>query len=76
MIRLEDCVQELKFISEDLQAVRSVAFMADENRNWDTEGDIVRAITLAVGPIMKDLDEVIVKLDTAINADSANVQQG
>lgn len=73
---LEDCVQVLKFISEDLRAVRSVALMADENRDWDTEGDIVRAIALAVGPIMKDLDEVIVKLDTAINADSAYVQQG
>ena len=71
---LEDCVQELKFISEDLRAVRSVAFMADENRAWDTEGDIVRAIALAVGPIMNDLDDVIEKLGTEISTDSAYVQ--
>jgi len=73
---LEDFVQELKYISEDLRAVRSVALMADENRDWDTEGDIVRAIALAVGPIMNDLDEVIVKLGTATSTDSVNVQQG
>ena len=71
---LEDCVQELKFISEDLRAVKSVALMADENRDWDTEGDIVRAIALAVGPIMKDLDDVIEKLGTEISTDSAYVQ--
>lgn len=74
MKRLEDCVQELKFISEDLRAVKSVALMADENRDWDTEGDIVRAIALAVGPIMKDLDDVIEKLGTEISTDSAYVQ--
>lgn len=76
MTGLEDFVQELKYISEDLRAVRSVALMADENRDWDTEGDIVRAIALAVGPIMNDLDEVIVKLGTATSTDSVNVQQG
>ena len=74
MKRLEDCVQELKFISEDLRAVKSVALMADENRDWDTEGDIVRAIALAVGPIMKDLDDVIEKLGTEISTDSDYVQ--
>ena len=75
MTGLEDCMQELKFISEDLRAVRSVALMADENRDWDTEGDIVRAIALAVEPITKGLDEVIMKLDTAISSGRANVQQ-
>lgn len=76
MIGLEDCMQELKFISEDLRAVRSVALMADENKDWDTEGDIVRAIALAVEPIMKDLDDVIGKLGTEISVDRAYVQQG
>ena len=48
MMELEDSRQQLRFISEDLQAIRSVALMADENRDWDTEGDIVRLIALAV----------------------------
>lgn len=68
MMELEDSRQKLKFISEDLQAIRSVALMADENRAWDTEGDIVRLITLAVEPIMRDVEEVIAKLETVIEA--------
>ena len=68
MMKLEDSRQKLKFISEDLRAIRSVALMADENRDWDTEGDIVRLIALAIEPIMRDMEEVIAKLDTVIEA--------
>jgi hypothetical protein len=81
MMELEDSRQHLKFISEDLQAIRSVALMADEDRDWDTEGDIVRLIALAVGPIMRDVEEVIAKLDTVIETkytinEEKNVQPG
>ena len=73
MMELEDSRQQLRFISEDLQAIRSVALMADENRDWDTEGDIVRLIALAIEPIMRDVEGVISKLDTVIGAkDSIN----
>ena len=68
MIELDDSRQKLKFISEDLRAIRSIALMADENRDWDTEGDIVRLIALAIEPIMRDMEEVIAKLDTVIEA--------
>ena len=68
MMELEDSRQKLKFISEDLRAIRSIALMADENRDWDTEGDIVRLIALAIEPIMRAMEEVIAKLDTVIEA--------
>ena len=68
MMELEDSRQQLKFISEDLQAIRSVALMADENRDWDTEGDIVRLIALAVETIMRDVEEVLAKLEMVIRA--------
>lgn len=74
MMELEDSRQKLKFISEDLQAIRSVALMADENRDWDTEGDIVRLISLAVEPIMRDVEEVIAKLDTIIKSESKKAE--
>ena len=74
MIELDDSRQKLKFISEDLQAIRSVALMADENRDWDTEGDIVRLISLAVEPIMRDVEEVIAKLDTIIKSESKKAE--
>ena len=74
MMELEDSRQQLKFISEDLQAIRSVALMADENRDWDTEGDIVRLISLAVEPIMRDVEEVIAKLDTIIKSESKKAE--
>lgn len=32
MMELEDSRQQLKYISEDLRAIRSAALMADENR--------------------------------------------
>lgn len=70
MIELDDSRQKLKFISENLRAIRSVALMADENRDWDTEGDIVRLIALAVEPIMRDMEEVIAKLDAIIKSES------
>lgn len=66
MMELEDSRQELKYISEDLRAIRTVALMADEDREWDTEGDVVRLIALATEPVMKDLDEVMAKLDRVI----------
>lgn len=74
MMELEDSRQQLKFISEDLQAIRSVALMADENRDWDTEGDIVRLISLAVETIMRDVEEVIAKLDAIIKSESKKAE--
>ena len=67
MMELEDSRQELIYISEDLRAIRTAALMADEDREWDTEGDVVRLIALATDPIMKSLDEVITKLDKVIS---------
>lgn len=66
MMELEDSRQELKYISEDLRAIRTAALMADEDREWNTEGDVVRLIALAIEPIMKSLDEVMVKIDRVI----------
>ena len=66
MMKLEDSRQKLKFISEDLQAIRSVALMADENKDWNSEGDIVRLIALAVDPIMDNVEDVIANLDFVI----------
>ena len=42
MIRLEDSRQQLTYILEDIRAIRSVALMADEEHDWNTEGDVVR----------------------------------
>lgn len=67
MMKLEDSRQKLKFISEDLQAIRSVALMADENKDWNAEGDIVRLIALAVEPILDSVAEVIANLDFVID---------
>ena len=74
MMELEDSRQQLKFISEDLQTIRSVALMADENRDWDTEGDIVRLIALAIEPIMRDVEVVISKLEMVIEANDKKAQ--
>lgn len=68
MMELEDSRQQLKFISEAVRAIRTAALMADEDREWDTEGDVVRLIALATEPVMEDLDEVIAKLDRVIKS--------
>ena len=68
MMELEDSRQQLKFISEAVRAIRTVALMADEEQDWDTEGDVVRLIALATEPIMKDLDDVMAKLDKIIRS--------
>ena len=70
MMELEDSRQQLNFISEDLQAIRSVALMADAESDWNTEGDVVRLIALATEPVMRDLDEVIAKLDKVIRSNN------
>ena len=70
MMELEDSRQELKYISEDLRAIRTAALMADEDREWDTEGDVVRLIALATEPVMRDLDEVIAKLEKVIRSNN------
>lgn len=74
MMELEDSRQQLKFISEDLSAIRSAALIADESRDWDAEGDIVRLIALAAEPILKDLDDVITNLDRVISAKDKETQ--
>ena len=66
MMELEDSRQQLKFISEDLRAMRAVALLADEEPEWDTEGDIVRLIALATEPAMQKAEEVISSLDAVI----------
>ena len=67
MMELEDSRQQLKYISEDIRAIRSVALLADEESEWDTEGDIVRLIALATEPVMQKVEEVISSLDTVIS---------
>ena len=66
MMELEDSRQQLKYISEDIRAIRSVALLADEEPEWDTEGDIVRLIALATEPVMQKVEEVISSLDAVI----------
>ena len=66
MMELEDSRQQLKFISEDLRAIRTVALLADEEPEWDTEGDIVRLIALATEPVMRNVEDVISTLDAVI----------
>lgn len=73
MIELKDSRQQLKFISDDLLAIRSVALLADDNTAWNIEGDVVRLIALAVEPLMRDVEEIIAKLGTVIGTkDSVN----
>ena len=74
MMELEDSRQQLKFISEAVRAIRTAALMADEGQDWDTEGDVVRLIALATEPVMKDLDDVMAKLDNAIRSKSAGAE--
>ena len=71
MIRLKDNSQELSYILEDIRAIRSVALLADEERDWDTDGDIVRLIALATETIMDRLTEVISSLDYVISEKAA-----
>ena len=71
MIKLNDCKQQLAFILEDIRSIRSVAHMADEEPDWNTEGDVVRLIALATGPIMDKVEEVISSLDDVISDSSA-----
>lgn len=71
MVRLKDSRQQLTYILEDIRAIRSVALLADEERDWDTDGDIVRLIALATEPIMDRLTEVISSLDNVISDSSA-----
>lgn len=67
MMELEDCRQQLTYILEDTRAICSVALMADEEHDWDSEGDVVRLIALAVKPIMDRLKEVISELNVVIS---------
>ncbi|MBQ8054834.1 MAG: hypothetical protein IJ198_13695 [Lachnospiraceae bacterium] len=67
MIKLNDCKQQLTFILEDIRSIRSVALMADEEPDWNAEGDVVRLIALAAKPVMDRLEEVISDLNAVIS---------
>ena len=67
MIRLKDSRKQITYILEDIRAIRSVALMADEEHDWDSEGDVVRLIALAAGPVMDKVEEVISSLDDMIS---------
>ena len=67
MIRLKDSRQQLTYILENIRAIRSVALMADEEHDWNTEGDVVRLIALATEPVMDRLEEVISELNVMIS---------
>ena len=67
MIRLKDSRQQLTYILENISAIRSVALMADEEHDWNTEGDVVRLIALATEPVMDRLEEVISELNVIIS---------
>ena len=67
MMELEDSKQQLTYILEDIRAIRSVALMADEEHDWDSEGDVVRLIALAAKSVMDRLEEVISDLNAVIS---------
>lgn len=67
MIRLKDSRKQITYILEDIRAIRSVALMADEEHDWDSEGDVVRLIALAAGTVMDKVEEVISSLDDMIS---------
>ena len=67
MIRLKDSRQQLTYILENISAIRSVALMADEEHDWNTEGDVVRLIALATEPVMDRLEEVISERNVIIS---------
>lgn len=71
MMELEDSRQQLAYILEDIRAIRSVALMADEEHDWNSEGDVVRLIALAAEPIMGRLEEVISELNAVISENTA-----
>lgn len=71
MVKLNDCKQQLTFILEDIRSIRSVALMADEEPDWNAEGDVVRLIALATGPIMDKVEEAISSLNDVISDSSA-----
>ena len=58
MMELEDSKQQLTYILEDIRAIRSVALMADEEHDWDSEGDVVRLIALAAKSVMDRLESI------------------
>ena len=66
LIRLKDSRQLLTYVLEEIRAIRSVALLADEEPEWDTEGDIVRLIALATEPVMRNVEDVISTLDAVI----------
>ena len=66
LIRLKDSRQQLTYVLEEIRAIRSVALLADEEPEWDTEGDIVRLIALATEPVMRNVEDVISTLDAVI----------
>ena len=81
MIELKDSRQQLRFTLEYLQAIQPVALMADENRSWNTEVDVIWFIALAIEPIVKDVEEIIIKLDKVLGtinmiSEDNYVQQG
>ena len=71
MMELEDSRQQLAYILEDIRAIRSVALMADEEHDWNSEGDVVRLIALAAEAIMDRLEEVISELNAVISENTA-----
>ena len=74
MMELEDSRQQLAYILEDIRAIRSVALMADEEHDWNSEGDVVRLIALAVEPIMKNLEDIIANLDRTTSSKDKEAQ--
>ena len=71
VISVKDSRQQLTFILEDIRAIRSVALMADEEPDWNAEGDVVRLIALATEPIMDRLEEVVSSLDDVTSEKAA-----
>ena len=71
MMELEDSRQQLAYILGDIRAIRSVALMADEEHDWNSECDVVRLIALAAEPIMDRLEEVISELNAVISENTA-----
>ena len=59
MIKTDDSKNLLRSACDDLEALRSVAFMADREDTLSVAGETVRVTARALAPIIADIREAI-----------------
>lgn len=70
-LKIDESRNLLRFACEDLEALKSVVQVMEDQKDWPYEREMLRVVLRALDPIIADIQECIDNLSEELKAEKA-----